>query len=104
MNSFLMVLILKTMPRIDANKYEDGKIPVKPRDDWRNDIFNWIIGFAASLVSFIVLKFIPYVGVLFFMGGFIGMIMTLMYLLRAIVVYRHYDDLFTKENIDKLIK
>lgn len=92
------------MPRIDAKDYDEGKIIIKPRDDWRNDIFNWIIGFAASLVSFIVLKYIPYVGVLFFMGGFLGMVMSAMYLFRAIVVYRHYDDLFTEENINKLVK
>lgn len=104
MNSFLMVMILKTMPRIDANEYEDGRIPVKPRDDWRNDIFNWLIAFVASTVSFFVLTHVPYIETLFFIAGFLGMVLSLMYSFRAILVYRYYDDLFTKENIDKLIK
>ena len=38
MNSMLLNVILRTIPRVNANEYEDSKLVVKPRNEWRNDI------------------------------------------------------------------
>lgn len=102
MNVFAYYKMLKSTPKVDANKYEDSKYILKPREAYKNDIFNSVIALVISLVSIFVLSLIPYVGPLFTLAGFFGLLFSIMALVRSSYAYKHYDDLFTDEDIRKL--
>ena len=106
MNSMLLNVILRTIPKVDANEYEDAKIVVKPRNEWRNDIISYILLFIISLAAFILTDKlpIPYVGTFLFMGGFVGIFGGLLMALRAFLIYKYYFQLFREEDIKKLDK
>ena len=61
-------MVLKTMPRTDANDFEDSKIILKPRKEWKNDIFKYLSLFLISILSvWLTDKLpVPYAGTLFF--------------------------------------
>ena len=42
MNSMLLNIIIQTMPKVDANRYEEGRLIVKSRKKWQSD---YITGF-----------------------------------------------------------
>ena len=102
MNAWMFTLILKTMPRTEASKFEDSQIIIKPRKAWKNDIFKYSAMLVVSLLCFFLLTFVPYLGPVFFIAGALGAIFSLMFDLRAILVYKNYYELFTKEQIAKL--
>lgn len=104
MNSMLLNVILRTIPRVNANEYEDSKLVIKPRNEWKNDIVSYIILFFVSLAAFILTDklSIPYVGTFLFMGGFVGIFWGFLMALRAIAVYKYYFELFREEDIKKL--
>lgn len=83
----------------DARRYI-----VKPKKDWKIDIISYSILFVISLLAFILTdKFsIPYLGTFLFFFGFLGMITGGFFTFRAIMVYRHYEDLFKEEDVKKL--
>ena len=61
----LLNVILRTIPRINANEYEDSKLVIKPRNEWRNDSFkkeneNMKIGAILSAIIVIVALIICY--------------------------------------------
>ena len=102
MNSWMLVLILKTLPKTDAKEFEETKIILKPRKEWKNDILRFSLLFVLSLLCFGLLSHIPYIAPFFFIGGFLGMIMSSMYFARAIFVWKNYDEIFSKDEIMKL--
>lgn len=104
MNSMFLNVILRTIPRVNANEYEDAKLVVKPRNEWRNDIASYIILFIVSLIAFIMTDKlpIPYLGTFLFMGGFVGIFWGALMALRAVLVYKYYFQLFKEEDIKKL--
>ena len=104
MNSWMLCTVLKTMPRTDANDFEDSKIILKPRKEWENDIFKYLSLFLISILSvWLTDKLpVPYAGTLFFFLGIAGFFISCICGFRAIVVYKYYDDLFKKADIDKL--
>lgn len=102
MHSYLIAMVLKTMPHIDINQYEDNKIVFKPRNQWKEDCVKFVLLFLVFSAIFFLLSEIRYIGPLFFLIGFLGMIMSIGYSLRAFFVYKNYDEIFSKQNIEKM--
>ena len=51
MNSMLLNIIIQTMPKVDANRYEEGRLIVKSRKKWQSD---YITGFLLCKKVFLV--------------------------------------------------
>ena len=103
MHPVLLYITLKTIPKIDAKDYEEAKVILKPRKTWGWEAVSYFTGLIASVLCFILLSTTPYVGQFFFLIGFLGSLYSILYGIRALLVYINYDDLFTEENIKKLI-
>jgi len=103
MNAFMLNLFLKSIPKANANEFEESRIVLKPKEEWKTDIVIFAITFVGSILAFFFLTTVPYVGTFFFIGGFLGTVLSLFYELRAITIFRNYENLFTDENINKLI-
>lgn len=104
MNSMLLNIIIQTIPKVNANQYEDGQLLVKPRKSWQSD---YITGFLLCILCIIAIILtdklpIPYVGGLLFIGGFFGLIYSLFFALRALMVYKYYYDIYKEEDLKKL--
>ncbi len=104
MTSMLLNVIIQTIPKVNANNYEDGQIIVKSRRKWRSD---FITGFSIVAACIIAVIFtdklpVPYVGSLFFIGGIFGMLYSFLYAFRALMVYKYYYDIYTEEDLKKL--
>lgn len=104
MNSMLLNVIIQTIPKVDANKYEDGQIIVKSRRKWKNDFFTGLFLFVVCIAAVVLTDKlpIPYVGGLLFIGGVFGMIYSSLFTLRALLVYKYYYDIYTEEDLKKL--
>lgn len=104
MNSMLLNVIIQTIPKVDANKYEDGQIIVKSRRKWKNDFFTGLFLFVVCIAAVVLTDKlpIPYVGGLLFIGGVFGMIYSSLFTLRALLVYKYYYDIYTEEDLNKL--
>lgn len=104
MNALLLSIIIKTIPKVDANNYEDSKLIVKQRKEWKTDIINDIFILIVSLISFISTDKvkIPYIGTFLFIGGFLGSFYGVIFSIRAYLVYKYYYDIFKEEDIKKL--
>ena len=104
MNSMLLNIIIQTMPKVDANRYEDGKIIVKSRSKWKSDIINGLVLILICIAAVILTDKIPlpYIGSLFFIGGIFGMLYSFLFTLRALLVYKYYYDIYTEEDLKKL--
>ena len=104
MNSMLLNVIIQTIPKVDANKYEDGQIIVKSRRKWKNDFFTGLFLFVVCIAAVVLTDKlpIPYVGGLLFIGGVFGMIYSSLFALRALLVYKYYYDIYTEEDLKKL--
>lgn len=74
MNILLLNVIVRTIPKIDANNFEDSRLIVKPRKKWLEDFVNDILIFVSSLIAVVLTDKlpIPYIGTFFFIGGFYG--------------------------------
>ena len=106
MTSMLLNVIIRTIPKVDANEFEDSRIIIKPRSEWKNDIVSYILLFVISIALFILTDKLPiqYVGTFFFIGGIVGMLAGAFFALRAILVYKYYFEIFREEDIRKLDK
>ena len=51
MTSMLLNVIIRTIPKVDANEFEDSRIIVKPRSEWKNDIVSYILLFVISILQ-----------------------------------------------------
>ena len=104
MNSMLLNIIIQTMPKVDANRYEDGKIIVKARSKWKSDIINGLVLILICIAAVILTDKIPlpYIGSLFFIGGIFGMLYSFLFTLRALLVYKYYYDIYSEEDLKKL--
>ena len=104
MNSWLFVIILKTMPRTDVNSFDESRLILKPRKEWKADIFFNILIFIISFFAFFLTEKIrvPYLGTFLFIGGFYGIFHGLVFSIRAYLVYKNYDDLFREEDVRKI--
>lgn len=104
MNSMLLNIIIQTMPKVDANRYEEGRLIVKSRKKWQSD---YITGFLLCILCIIAIILtdklpVPYVGGVLFIGGFFGLIYSLLFALRALLVYKYYYDIYKEEDLKKL--
>lgn len=106
MNLILLNIITKTIPKVPANEFEDAKLIIKPRNDWKNDISKYASIFVVSIIAFFLTDKInlPYVGNIFFFGGLIGSLSGIFFCIRAILVYKYYFTIFREEDIKKLEK
>ena len=104
MNIYAYYKMLKSTPKVDANNFEGNKYVLKSRATYKNDIFNSVIALVASLVVIFVLSLIPYVGPVFALIGFFGLLFSIIALVRSSYAYKHYYDLFTEEEIKKISK
>ena len=102
MNAWMFSVILKTLPKIDANKFEETKVILKPRKEWEMDIWKYSATFIVFLLCFLLLSRVPYAAPFFFLAGFLGMIFSFLLISRAVIVYKNYDDLFSKDEVAKL--
>ena len=104
MNSMLLNIIIQTMPKVDANRYEEGRLIVKPRRKWKNDA---ISGFSLCIICIVAIILtdklpVPYVGGVLFIGGFFGLLYSLLFGFRALMVYKYYYDIYNEEDLKKL--
>jgi len=104
MNSMLLNIIIQTIPKVDANRYEEGRLIVKPRGQWKSDA---ISGLIICIICIIAIIFtdklsIPYVGSLLFIGGSFGFLYAAMWGFRGYLVYKYYYDIYKEEDLKKL--
>ena len=69
---------------------------LRERGYYKSWIINNILIFFVSLAVFICLTKVHYVGPLFFLAGFCGMCVSVLYGFRAIMIYKNYDELETE--------
>ena len=104
MNSMLLNIIIQTMPKVDANRYEEGRIIVKPRSKWKSDAISGLIICLICIVAIILTDklSIPYAGSILFIGGFFGLLYAAMWGFRGYMVYKYYYDIYKEEDLKKL--
>ena len=104
MNSMLLNIIIQTMPKVDANRYEDGQLIVKPRHKWKSDAISGLLICLLCIVAiFLTDKLsIPYVGSILFIGGVFGFLYSAMWGFRGYMVYKYYYDIYKEEDLKKL--
>ena len=104
MNSMLLNIIIQTIPKTDANNFEDSRLIVKPRQKWKEDGFKGLIILLLCLAAIILTDKVPvpYLGSIFFIGGFFGLLYTLMFTIRGFIVYKYYYDIYKEEDLKKL--
>lgn len=104
MNILLLNVIVRTIPKIDANNFEDSRLIVKPRKKWLEDFVNDILIFVSSLIAVVLTDKlpIPYIGTFFFIGGFYGIFHGLIFGIRAFLIYKAYYQIFNEDDIKKL--
>ena len=96
MNSMLLNIIIQTMPKVDANRYEEGQLIVKPRRKWKSDAISGLIICIFCIVAIILTDKlpVPYLGSIFFIGGVFGLIYAAMWGFRGYMVYKYYYDIY----------
>ncbi len=77
MNSMLLNIIIQTIPKVNAN-----------------------LCIAAVILTDKVP--VPYLGSIFFIGGFFGLIYAALWGLRGYMVYKYYYDIYKEEDLKKL--
>lgn len=104
MNAMLLNVILRTIPKVDANEFEDSRLIVKPRKAWKDDIINDILIMLFSIAAFVCTDKlpIPYIGTFLFIGGFVGFFYGLLFCIRASLIYKYYYQIFKEDDINKL--
>jgi len=103
MNGYLLNLFLKSIPKSKPDEFEYSRIILKPKKEWKSDIWLFSSLLFAALFSLIFLTEIKYVGTFFFLGGFFGTPVSLFFLLRAVTIYRNYEKIFNDDEIKKLV-
>ena len=104
MNAMLLNVIIRTIPKVDANEWEENRLVIKPRNKYIKEAINDILIAILSIIAFICtdkLK-IPYIGTFLFMGGFFGTFWGTLSSLRAFLIYKVYYQIFNEEDIKKL--
>ena len=96
---FLLSLIYKAR---EIN-LEEQKFQIKPRLEWKKSAVCFLSGTILSLLVFLLMSKIPYAGPVFFLAGLSGFLYCLVFCIRDFLVYKDYDNIFTEENIKKLI-
>ena len=104
MNSMLLNIIIQTIPKVNANRYEEGQLIVKPRSKWKSDA---ISGFSLCLLCIVAIILtdklpVPYLGGVLFIGGFFGLLYAAMWGFRGYMVYKYYYDIYKEEDLKKL--
>ncbi|MCQ2590853.1 MAG: hypothetical protein MJ179_10555 [Treponema sp.] len=104
MNSFLLNIIVQTIPKVPADEYNDAKLVIKSRKAWKKDIFKYILVFISAIIClFIFDKLpVPYVGNVLVFYGFIGTLGGFFMILRSFMIYKHYYDIFQEDDIKKI--
>ena len=58
LNPMMMNVIMRTIPKTSRNEFEDNIIKLKPKSEYRNDVFSNVIAFIFFLIlhsSFLIL-------------------------------------------------
>lgn len=103
MHPYFIYLLLRTLPHTEEKVLEEKKIEIKPRSEWLNIAINEFLGSFISLLIFLLLSRVPYIGPLFFIFGLMGFLYLIVFGIRNVLIYKFYEDLFTEENVKKLI-
>lgn len=102
LNPMMMNVIMRTIPKTSRNEFEDNIIKLKPKSEYRNDVFSNVIGFLFSALCFCVFTVVPYIGLFCFVGGALGMIYSFFAFIRNLLIYKNYEDIFTEADRRKL--
>ncbi len=104
MNSFLLNVIIQTIPKTPANEYQDSKLIIKSRNEWKKDRVKYFaLTITAAIVFFLTDKLpVPFIGLFFFLFGIGGFFSGLFFCFRACMVYKHYFDIYRDEDIKKI--
>ena len=104
MNTILLNVIIRTIPKINANDYEEARLIVKPRNTWLYDSINKLLLFIFSVLAIVLTDKIriPYIGTFLFIGGFYGVFYGMIFGIRDFLVYKAYYQIFKEEDIKKL--
>lgn len=104
MSSYLLNIIIQTIPKVPANEYQEAKLIVKPRNAWKNDIFKFFVILITALISLFIFDKIPipYLGNVFVLYGVFGSISGIIFGLRAFIIFKHYFDIFEEDTLKKL--
>jgi hypothetical protein len=104
MNILVLNVIIRTIPKVDANEWEDSKLVVRPRSEWKKEAINDFLIFLVSIIAFFMTDKlpIPYVGTFLFIGGFLGTFYGLILGTRAFLIYKAYYQIFKEDEIRKL--
>lgn len=102
LNPMMMNVIMRTIPKTSRNEFEDNIIKLKPKSEYRNDVFSNVIGFLFSALCFFVFTVVPYIGFFCFVGGALGMIYSFFAFIRNLLIYKNYEDIFTEADRRKL--
>ena len=81
----------------------DQKIEIKPRSYFKHRAITFSLVLIISIISFIVLSKVPYAGPIFFLASLAGALYSITFFVKSLLIYRHYDKIFSEENIKKLI-
>lgn len=104
LNPMMMNVIMRTILKTDRNSFEDNIIKLKPKSEYRNDVFSNVIAFIFSAVCFFVFTEVPYIGFFCFVGGALGMVYSFFAFIRNLMIYKNYEDFLQKLNAEKLVK
>ena len=102
MNHAFLLFLLKSEYRVNELNFEN-KIEIKPRSHYKQNAINNLLAFVVSIVCFILLSKVPYAGPVFFLIGLMGSLYSITFFIKALLIYKHYDQIFSEENISKLI-
>lgn len=103
MSSAFIYYLLTTVYKTKELKLDETNLEIKPRSVWKQKAFNNLLICFVSIAVFIFLSKVPYAGPVFFLAGLIGALYSITFLVRALLIYKYYDDVFSEENIKKLI-
>ena len=104
MNPVLLNIIIKTIPKTEANQYEESRLIIKSRSKYKKEAINDLLICIFSIIAFICTDKIkiPYIGTFLFLGGFFGSIWGALSSIRAYFIYKAYYQIFSEDEIKKL--
>lgn len=104
MHGLLLTVIVRTIPKVPANEYQDSKLVIKSRNAWKKEIQKNLIIMISAIISLLIFDKlpIPYIGIFLMFYGFFGILEGFFMMLRAYVVYKHYYEIYRDEDIKKI--
>lgn len=101
----LVWLATTLIPKKDRNQFDNEEIGViKSKKAWKSDITSNLILFVLGLLAIFTIDFIPvpYVGTISFYFGLYAIIKGPIYSVRALIIYKAYDQIYSPDLIKKI--